>query len=76
MHRARTYCARRRHLRRGPAVMSFSRPASTCSFITPPPQLWKMSGASPDCITVVNLVLKASFSRTVISMLTFGWAAM
>ena len=42
---------------------------------TPPPQLWKTSGGSPDWMTVVILVLKASFSRTVISMVTFGCSA-
>ena len=35
-----------------------------------------MSGGSPDCMTVVSLVLKASFSSTWISMVTFGCRAM
>ncbi len=56
--------------------MSFSKPALACSTIVPPPQLWKMSGGLPDCMTVVSLVLKASFSSTVILMFTFGCAAM
>ena len=38
----------------------------------PPPQLWKISGGVPPCMTVVNLVLKASFSRMVILMVTLG----
>src|ERR1044071_8271315 len=50
-------------------------PAAILSFITPPPQLWKISGGVPPCRTVANLVLKASFSRMVILILTFGWAA-
>src|SRR5512140_233523 len=34
-----------------------------------------MSGGVPPCMTVVSLVLKASFSSTVILIFTFGWAA-
>src|SRR3954465_8066096 len=56
--------------------MSFTRPASACSFRVPPPHDWKMSGTLPDCIVVVSLDLKASFSSTVMLILTFLWLAM
>src|SRR3954451_5955203 len=35
-----------------------------------------MSGGLPACMLVVSLALNASFSRTVILMVTFGWAFM
>jgi hypothetical protein len=56
--------------------MSLSKPALAYSFIVPPPQLWNRSGGSPDCITVGSFDLNASFSRTVILMVTLGWSAM
>src|SRR5262245_26487383 len=56
--------------------MSFTRLASACSFSVPPPQDWKMSGGFPACLLVVCLAMNASFSRTVILMVTFGWAFM
>ncbi len=57
------------------AVMSLTIPASACWKSTPPPQVWKMSGGSPAWMTVVSLVLKASFSSGVISNVTPGCAA-
>ena len=56
--------------------MSWTRRACACSASVPPPQDWKMSGTLPACMVVVSLVLKASFSRTVILMSTFGLSAM
>src|SRR3954451_20984668 len=56
--------------------MSFTSPASACSLSVPPPQDWKMSGTLPPCIVVVSLDLNASFSSTVMLILTFGWAVM
>src|SRR5215212_11978836 len=56
--------------------MSLIRPASACSLSVPPPHDWKMSGGLPACMFVVSLALNASFSRTVILILTLGWAAM
>src|SRR3954462_10160452 len=56
--------------------MSFTRLASACSLSVPPPQDWKMSGGLPACMLVVSLALNASFSRTVILIVTFGWAFM
>src|SRR4051794_23691607 len=56
--------------------MSCTRLASACSLSVPPPQDWKMSGGLPACMLVVSLALNASFSRTVILMVTFGWAFM
>src|SRR4051812_1662429 len=53
--------------------MSFTRLASACSLSVPPPQDWKMSGGLPACMLVVSLALNASFSRTVILIVTFGW---
>ena len=58
------------------AVMSLSNPASAWAAIVPPPHDWKRSGAWPDCIEVASLVLNASFSRTVMLILTLGCAAM
>src|SRR5512147_1721566 len=43
--------------------------------MTPPPQLWKISGGVPPCMTVVSLVLKASFSSIVMLILTLGCLA-
>jgi len=56
--------------------MSLSMPASAWAAMIPPPHDWKRSGAWPDCMVVASLVLKASFSRTVMLILTFGLAAM
>ena len=57
------------------AVMSCRAPASAWAAIVPPPQDWNRSGAWPDWIEVASLVLNASFSRTVMLIVTFGWAA-
>src|SRR3954447_15890150 len=57
------------------AVMSLSSPASACCAMPAPPQDWNRSGTSPDCSWVASLVLNASFSRTVMLILTFGCAA-
>src|SRR4051794_29436335 len=57
-------------------VRSFTRPASACCLRTPPPQLWKRSGALPDWVVVVSLALNASFSITLILMVTLGCCAM
>src|SRR3954454_24372392 len=56
-------------------VMSLSAPASACAAMIPPPHDWNRSGMSPAWIDVASLVLKASFSRTVTLILTFGCAA-
>ena len=55
--------------------MSLSMPASACEAMVPPPHDWNRSGGLPDCISVASLVLNASFSNTVILIVTFGWAA-
>ena len=57
------------------AVMSLTRPASTCWRRPPPPHVWNRSGTSPCWRSVVSLVLNASFSRTWMSIVTLGWAA-
>ena len=57
------------------AVMSLTRPASTCWRRPPPPHVWNRSGTSPCWSSVVSLVLNASFSLTWMSIVTFGWAA-
>src|SRR3954466_7866651 len=56
-------------------VMSLSAPASACAAMIPPPHDWNRSGMSPAWIDVASLVLKASFSRTVTLIFTFGCAA-
>ncbi len=57
------------------AEMSLTRPAFCCSRSPPPPHDWNRSGGVPAWRSVVSLVLNASFSRTVMLTLTFGWAA-
>src|SRR6188508_975877 len=57
------------------AVMSLTRPASTCWRRPPPPHVWNRSGTSPCWSSVVSLVLNASFSLTWMSIVTLGWAA-
>ena len=44
------------------AVMSRTRPASTCSIRPPPPHDWNRSGGSPACRRGAIAVLNASFS--------------
>ena len=55
-------------------VMSFSAPASAWDAMIPPPHDWKRSGTCPAWIWVASFVLNASFSRTVILIVTFGWS--
>ncbi len=58
------------------AEMSRTNPASTCSMRPPPPHDWKRSGGSPACRRGAIAVLNASFSYTVMSIVTFGCSAM
>src|SRR6478735_72969 len=58
------------------SVMSCTKPASTWSRNPPPPHDWNRSGTSPDCRLVCRAALNASFSITVILILTFGLASM
>src|SRR2546421_5982398 len=55
--------------------MSLTSPASTCCLSTPPPQVWNRLGACPDCVSVVILALKASFSIGVMLIVTLGCCA-
>src|SRR3954454_7347574 len=54
------------------SVMSWSLPASAWAAMVPPPHDWKRSGMSLPCMVVASLDLKASFSRTVMLILTLG----
>ncbi len=56
-------------------LSSRTRPASTCCWSTPPPQVEKTSGTSPAAVWVVILDLKASFSSSVILIRTPGFSA-
>ena len=55
--------------------MSLSRPASTCSAMPPPPHDWNRSGRCRPGARSASFGLNASFSRTVILIVTFGCAA-
>ena len=54
------------------AVMSCTRPASTCSRRPPPPHDWKRSGGVALLESVASLVLNASFSLTFRLIVTLG----
>ncbi len=58
------------------SVMSCTTPASTWSRSTPPPQDWNRSGTSPAWMLVCSAALYASFSITVMLIVTFGCSAM
>ena len=56
--------------------MSWTSPASTCSRRPPPPQDWNRSGTSPAWRLVCSAALNASFSITVMLIVTLGFASM
>ena len=58
------------------SVRSLTRPASTCCFSTPPPQVWKMSGSLPAWVSGGQLGLEGLvLQRRSCLIVTFGCAA-